>query len=108
MVIVEAQQLFLKKSRIKEKCFGLRSIKNGLDASVGDIAASNEEGSSRRVDLVVVNMVPPMFRVTTPSCLAITSLTFKDSLSVGTYGVEDGRSGTAYSSSGCGSITPCV
>lgn len=45
-----------------------------------------------RVDLVVVNMVPPMFRITTSSCLAISSLTFKDSLCVGTYGVEDGRS----------------
>lgn len=67
-------------------------MKNGVDRSFEDRAASNGEGSSRRVDLVVVNMVPPMFRITTSSCLAISSLTFKDSLCVGTYGVEDGRS----------------
>lgn len=78
MLIVEAQ-LFLKKSRFKVKCFGLRSIKNGLDGRFGDNVASNKEGSFRWVDLVVVNMVPPMFRVTTSSCLAKISLTLKDS-----------------------------
>lgn len=42
VVIVNAQQLFLRKSRIKEKCFGLRSVKNDLDGSFVDNAARNE------------------------------------------------------------------
>lgn len=104
----ETQQLFLKKSNIKGKCFGLWSMKKGVDGSFEDKVASNEEGSSRSVDLVVVNTVPPMFRVTTSSCFAMMSLIFGDSLLVGMYGVEDGRSGTAYSCSGSGPITPSV
>lgn len=104
----DTQQLFLRKSNMKGKCFGFRSMKKGVDGSLEDKVASNEEGSSRSVDLVVVNMVPPMFRVTTSSCFAMISLTFRDSLLVGMYGVEEGRSRTAYSCSGSGSITPSV
>lgn len=52
----KTQQLFLKKCNIEGKCFGLRSMKKGVDGSFEDTVASNEEGSSGSVDLVVVNI----------------------------------------------------
>uniref|UniRef100_K1QB21 Uncharacterized protein n=1 Tax=Magallana gigas TaxID=29159 RepID=K1QB21_MAGGI len=79
----ETRQLFLKKSNIKGKCFGLRSMRRSVDGSLEDKVASNEEGSSRSLDLVVVNIVLPMFRVTTSSCFAMKSLIFRDSILVG-------------------------
>lgn len=83
-------------------------MRRSVDGSLEDKVASNEEGSSRSLDLVVVNIVLPMFRVTTSSCFAMKSLIFRDSILVGMYGVEDGRFGTAYTCSRSGSITPYV